>query len=159
MTTRINEFNIQDEALAAIAALAANSVTIADLSDVDLTTSPTDGQALVYDTATSKWMPGSVASGGGGGGASSANTRVYTGTGAQTVFGVTSGQTIHSILVLENGVLQLPNTDYTVAGSNLVFTTAPDNGVVIQVRELPSGGGSSGANAAAAVGYSMVFGG
>ena len=37
-----------------------------DLSDVDTsTTSPEDGQALVWDDANSKWVPGSVAAGGG----------------------------------------------------------------------------------------------
>lgn len=39
-----------------------------DLVDVDTTTTaPTNGQALVWDSATSKWKPGSVAGGGAGG--------------------------------------------------------------------------------------------
>ena len=39
-----------------------------DLTDVDLTTtSPTDGQALIWDSVNSVWKPGNVASGGGGG--------------------------------------------------------------------------------------------
>jgi len=48
-----------------------NSSTVAsldDLTDVDLTTtSPTDGQALIWDSVNSAWKPGDVASGGGGG--------------------------------------------------------------------------------------------
>jgi hypothetical protein len=39
---------------------------IDDLSDVDTTTAaPTDGQALVWDSANSVWVPGNVAAGGG----------------------------------------------------------------------------------------------
>jgi len=38
------------------------------LSDVDFSTPPTNGQALVYDNALTKWKPGNVAAGGGGGG-------------------------------------------------------------------------------------------
>ena len=46
---------------------AAYSATSIDaLSDVDTTTSaPTDGQALVWNTAGSKWLPGTVSGGGG----------------------------------------------------------------------------------------------
>lgn len=34
-----------------------------NLNDVDLTTPPSDGEALVYDSGTSQWIPGSVAGG------------------------------------------------------------------------------------------------
>ncbi len=36
-----------------------------DLSDVDLSTPPTDGQALVFDDSSGMWMPGDMASGSG----------------------------------------------------------------------------------------------
>lgn len=45
------------------AALAALSLD--DLSDVDLSTPPTDGQALVYDSGSGEWVAGDVASAGG----------------------------------------------------------------------------------------------
>jgi hypothetical protein len=47
---------------------AAYSVTSIDaLSDVDTTTSaPTDGQTLVWSSAGSKWLPGTISGGGGG---------------------------------------------------------------------------------------------
>ncbi len=64
------------------------------------------------------------------------NTRNYTGNGVQNTFAITSGQTVSSLLVAENGILQVPTTDYTVSGANLVFTTAPANGQAIQVREM-----------------------
>jgi hypothetical protein len=63
-------------------------------------------------------------------------TRTYTGNGVATTFTVTSGSTVSSVLVTENGLLQVPTTDYTIAGSTLTFNTAPSNGVVIQIREL-----------------------
>ncbi|HEY8964143.1 MAG TPA: hypothetical protein VIN59_06760, partial [Alphaproteobacteria bacterium] len=41
------------------------SSTLAGLTDVDVTTPPTNGQSLVYDTTSSKWKPGTVSGGGG----------------------------------------------------------------------------------------------
>jgi hypothetical protein len=63
-------------------------------------------------------------------------TRSYTGTGSQTAYTVTSGCTVNSVIVTENGLVQTPTTDYTISGSTLTFATAPANGVVIQIREL-----------------------
>ena len=63
-------------------------------------------------------------------------TRTYTGNGVATTFTVTSGVTVSSVLVTENGLVQTPTTDYTISGTTLTFATAPANGVVIQIREL-----------------------
>ena len=63
-------------------------------------------------------------------------TRTYTGNGVQNTFAVTNGVTSTGILVTENGILQTPDTDYSVTGANLIFTTAPANLQAIQVREL-----------------------
>jgi hypothetical protein len=63
-------------------------------------------------------------------------TRTYSGTGSQTTFTVTSGVTVSSVLVTENGLVQTPTTDYTISGTTLTFATAPGNGVTIQIREL-----------------------
>jgi hypothetical protein len=38
---------------------------------------------------------------------------------------------------MENGIVQKPTTDYTISGTTLTFTTAPADGVAIQIRELP----------------------
>ena len=65
------------------------------------------------------------------------NSRVYTGTGACTTFTISSSHTANSVLVFENGICQEPITDYSVSGTTLTFTTAPSNGVKIQIRELP----------------------
>ena len=63
-------------------------------------------------------------------------SRSYTGDGSQANYTVTSGVTVSSVLVTENGIVQTPTTDYTVSGSTLTFTTAPGSGVGIQIREL-----------------------
>jgi hypothetical protein len=64
-------------------------------------------------------------------------TRTATGDGSTVGFTVTSGATVDSVLVTENGVLQVPTTDYTISGTTLTFGTAPASGVAIQIRELP----------------------
>ena len=50
MTTKIAQSNVQQD-----------NISIDWLSDVDtVTAAPTTGQALVWDTVTSKWIPGNV---------------------------------------------------------------------------------------------------
>ena len=65
------------------------------------------------------------------------NTRTATGNGSTTDYTVTSGMTVDTVLVTENGVLQEPTTDYTISGTTLTFGTAPASGVNIVIRELP----------------------
>ena len=64
-------------------------------------------------------------------------TRNDTGDGVTTDYTVTSGVGVDDVLVMENGIVQKPTTDYTISGTTLTFTTAPANGVAIQIRELP----------------------
>ena len=64
-------------------------------------------------------------------------TRNYTGDGSDTTFTVTNGTTVDSVIVTENGIVQRPTNDYTISGTTLTFTTAPADGVAIQIRELP----------------------
>ena len=68
------------------------------------------------------------------------NTRTYTGDGNTTNFSITSGFTENNILVFENGVAQVPTTDYTVntTTSNVVMAVATAANVSIQIRELGS---------------------
>ena len=63
-------------------------------------------------------------------------TRSYTGNGVQTTFSVTSGCTVSSVIVTENGLVQTPTTDYTISGGTLTFNGAPADGIVINIREL-----------------------
>ena len=64
------------------------------------------------------------------------NTRTFTGTGSANTFGISAGFNQHNILVFENGVSQVPGTDYIVNNDYLIFTTPPAANVVVQVREL-----------------------
>ena len=63
--------------------------------------------------------------------------RSYTGDGSTTGFAVTAGTTVSDVLVTENGILQVPTTDYTISSTTLTFVVAPGSGVAIQIRELP----------------------
>lgn len=64
--------------------------------------------------------------------------RDYTGDGSDTTFTVTSGVTEDNILVIVEGLVMLPSTDYSVSGTTLTFTTAPSVGDKIDIRELPA---------------------
>lgn len=63
-------------------------------------------------------------------------SRTYTGDGSTVNFTISSNLSAASVIVTENGVVQVPTTDYTVSGTTLTFISAPLNGVVIQIREL-----------------------
>lgn len=55
--TRIPSSGIADGAITQ-QKLATGVLAIGNLSGVDLTTAPTNGQALVYDSVTNTWKPG-----------------------------------------------------------------------------------------------------
>ena len=63
-------------------------------------------------------------------------TRNYTGDGSTAAFTVTSGTAVDNVLVMENGIVQKPTSDYTISGTTLTFTTVAATGVAIQIREL-----------------------
>ena len=93
-----------------------------------------DDVLLIFDTSTStvkKIQKSNIAT------TLSYVTRNYTGDNSDTTFTVTSGTAVDNVLVMENGVVQKPTTDYTISGTTLTFTTAPATGVAIQIRELP----------------------
>jgi len=93
-----------------------------------------DDLLLIYDTSTTslkKIQKSNIAT------TLSYTTRNYTGDAATVNFTVTSGVGVDDVLVMENGIVQKPTTDYTISGTTLTFTTAPANGVAIQIRELP----------------------
>jgi|SRR6056300_593504 hypothetical protein len=65
-------------------------------------------------------------------------SRTATGDGSTQGFTVTNGVTAVQCIVSINGVIQTPATDYTVSGTTLTFTTAPEASDTIQIRELPA---------------------
>ena len=116
----------------------ADSVILGSAAITSLTelseTSASDDIFLIYDTSATqlkKIQRSNVVK--------ASVTRNYTGDGSTTAFTVTSGATVDSVLVMENGVVQKPTTDYTVSGTTLTFQGgAPASGVAIQIRELPA---------------------
>src|SRR6056300_466334 len=93
-----------------------------------------DDLLLIYDTsagALKKIQKSNIAT------TLTYTTRNDTGDGTTTDYTVTSGVGVDDVLVMENGIVQKPTTDYTISGTTLTFTTAPANGVAIQIRELP----------------------
>ena len=65
------------------------------------------------------------------------NASTFTGDNTTVDFTIVTGHTVHSILVVLNGLVLRPTTDYTVSGTTLTFTTAPGTGDEIDVRYLP----------------------
>ena len=63
-------------------------------------------------------------------------TWLYTSSGGNT-FTVSNGVTNDSVLVMANGVVQRPVTDYAISGSTLTMVGTVSPGVVIHIRELP----------------------
>jgi len=139
-----------------LARSSAGVTTLGGLTDVTYS-SPTDGQALVYDAGTSSWIPGTVASGGGsadsaaiialidsdyiqarqtssGAAVSSeySNFR-FTATANQTTYsgadvaGNTLAVTATGIQVYLNGIHLLKDIDYTVSGKTAVVLTTGAN--------------------------------
>ena len=97
-------------------------------------TAASDDVFLIYDTSATQLKKIQRSNVG-----KASVTRNYTGDGSTTAFTVTSGATVDSVLVMENGVVQKPTTDYTVSGTTLTFQGgAPASGVAIQIRELPA---------------------
>jgi hypothetical protein len=80
-----------------------------------------------------------VVDGRGGVSASKYLLRQYSGDGSTQTFTITTGHNSRSILVFLNGVCQVPDLNYTVSGTNVVFGAgdAPRSGDVIHIRELP----------------------
>ena len=64
--------------------------------------------------------------------------RDYTGDGSTAAFTVTDGVTADNILVIVEGLVMLPATDYSVSGTTCTLTTAPSAGDKIDIRELPA---------------------
>jgi hypothetical protein len=61
-----------------------------------------------------------------------------TGDGSTTAFTIgTSGRAQNNILVTVNGVVFHPSDDYTLSGTTITFSTAPDVSAEIRVRYLP----------------------
>ena len=61
----------------------------------------------------------------------------YTGNNSTTDYLIQPGHTIHSVLVIVDGLI-LPPTEYSISGSTLTITTPPTAGAVVDFRYLPN---------------------
>lgn len=129
--------------------LADANKSIGMFSDVDLSATPTNGQALIYDSGAQVWRPGDVAAGGGGGGNA----------GATNFLGLTDTPSSYSGLT--GGFLQVNGTGdgLTIVAAFSIdllsdvdtTTTAPTSGQVLKYNgtqwvpgdDVTSGGGAS----------------
>ena len=60
-----------------------------------------------------------------------------TGDGSTTAFTINSGRDVNDVLVIVNGVVFVPTTDYTISGTTLTFqSTAPSAGAEIVFRYI-----------------------
>lgn len=60
----------------------------------------------------------------------------YTGNGVLTTYTIPTDHSVHSLLVILDGII-IPPADYTVSGTTLTFGSAPLNGQSIDIRYLP----------------------
>ena len=130
-----------------------STIQLSDLSNVH-TATPTNGQALVWDSANQYWEPGTVASSGGtdsaavislidssyiqarqstvSAGATTISTTSFTATDNQTTFA--TDYTVGKINTYLNGVLLVDSADYTASnGSSIVLSTGADSNDILQV--------------------------
>ena len=83
----------------------------------------------------------------------------FTGNGVQTAFVLsTTPIGINQTSVNYNGATVL-RSDYTLLGSTITFSSAPANGSLLEITTINLTSGGGGASSAAAVGYSLIFGG
>ncbi len=60
-----------------------------------------------------------------------------TGDGSTVAFTINSGRAVANVLVVVNGAILIPTTDYTISGTTLTFATAPAEAAEISIRYLP----------------------
>jgi len=109
---------------------AAGVTSIDDLSDVDTTTvAPTNGQALVWDSAASQWEPGTVSGGSSDlDGLSDVTITGTPGAGELLINNATSGQFVNATLTAGNFV-KISNTDGAIE-------IAAGDGAEVEYRSL-----------------------
>lgn len=131
----------------------------------DVTTNvPADGQALVYVAANSAFEPGTVSSE-----SSNLISDQLTVSTSNTFTLTSSVEDANNILVSLDGIIQNPNDDYIVSGSTLTIANSSPlpTGLELEVRHLPTsggsgsgGGGSSGGiTTGKALAMALIFGG
>lgn len=71
-------------------------------------------------------------------------SQTFTANGASAAFSLAASATTSGVIVSINGTVQIPVTAYVVSGTTITFTETPQNGDVIEVRQIAFGVGSVG---------------
>jgi len=119
-----------------------------DSSDGDIYWDSNDGRAYIYyddGNGGAQWVPLTPVSEPLIPGANVKKLDDFSSTfdGQLTTFNLTIGSVAHTptypkaVLVSLGGVIQEVDTDYSISGSQITFTTAPASGVAIKILELP----------------------
>ena len=106
------------------------NLSLDDLTDVQVTSSPTEGQSLVYDSTIGLFRPKTNAL--------APITRSFIGDGMTMEFDIIdSVPSPNNLVVVINGIAQQPFYSYTVVdGNRLLFDEAPEANDIIEVRVL-----------------------
>jgi len=111
-----------------------NATSIDALSDVDTTTSaPTNSQALVWNSTSSKWVPGTVSATITG--STTRTLTTITATSNQTLFTASGGYTVGYVDVYQNGIkLVGGGDDFTATnGTSITLTQGASLGDVVEI--------------------------
>ena len=113
-----------------VATLGTGSIT----GQTELSSAADDDLLLIYDTSATtlkKIQKSNIAT------TLTHSVGSETGDGSTVAFTINSGRAVANVLVIVNGVVLVPTTDYTIASTTLTFNTAPLSGAEIQIRYLP----------------------
>jgi len=107
-----------------------NALSLDSLTDVQVTTAPTDGQNLTFDSTIGLFRPKTNAL--------APITRSFVGDGLNMEFDIIdSVPSPNNLVVVINGIAQQPFYSYTVVdGTRLLFDEAPEANDIIEVRVL-----------------------
>ena len=107
-----------------------NVLSLDSLTDVQVTTAPTDGQNLTFDSTIGLFRPKTNAL--------APITRSFVGDGLNMEFDIIdSVPSPNNLVVVINGIAQQPFYSYTVVdGTRLLFDEAPEANDIIEVRVL-----------------------
>ena len=107
-----------------------SALSLDDLTDVQIVSGPTQGQALVFDSVIGLFRPQTNAL--------SPITRSFIGDGSTMEFDIIdSVPSPNNLVVVINGIAQQPFYSYTVVdGTRLLFDEAPEANDIIEVRVL-----------------------
>lgn len=87
-----------------------------------------------------------------------ATSQSFTGNGSNTVFSLSQSiSDQNNILITLDGLVQIPNTHYSISGNTLTFTDAPLSNTVIEARTLGAGVGGGGGGGATGGGSDQIF--